>query len=147
MQTNFQSESKKVGMQFEKLVEEHLKDCKKVILHKNYKFNSIGIDVDFVATDGLITEYIEVKGGAPGHKKRPGAQRTDSVKKAIANGALLKSFHPDLRFVIYFSAKPTPGSSSDLMLQNALNAGYVDDVRYIAWHSEQHMLLYNCIIA
>ncbi len=132
MQNNFQSESKKTGMQFESLVEEHLKDSRKTVLHRNYKFDSIGIDVDFVASDGLITEYIEVKGGVAGHKKRPGAQRTDSVKKAIANGALLKSFNPDLKFVIYFSARPKPGSSSDLMLQNALNAGFVDDIRYIA---------------
>ena len=131
MQINFQSQSKKTGMQFENLVEEHLRDSRKAVLHKNFKFDSIGIDVDFVATDGLITEYIEVKGGLSGDKKRPGAQRTDSVKKAIANGALLKSINPDAYFVIYFSAKPKPGSSSDLMLQNAMNAGFVDDIRYL----------------
>ena len=131
MTKNFQSESKQVGTYFENLVEEHLKDSKKKILHKNFKFKSIGVDVDFVVSDGVVTEYIEVKGGIPGHKKRPGAQRTDSVKKAIANGALIKSFHPDLRFVIYFSAKPKPGSSSYLMLQNALDAGYVDDIQYL----------------
>ena len=131
MQINFQSESRKTGIQFENLVEEHLRDSRKSILHKNFKFDSIGIDVDFVATDGLITEYIEVKGGLSGDKKRPGAQRTDSVKKAIANGALLKSMNPDAYFVIYFSAQPKPGSSSDLMLQNALDAGFIDDIRYL----------------
>ena len=118
-------------MIFESLVEEHLKESRKQIVHKNFKFNSIGIDVDFVATDGVTIEYIEAKGGLSGDKKRPGAQRTDSVKKAIANGALLKSVNPDAYFVIYFSAEPTPGSSSDKMIQNAINAGYVDDVRYI----------------
>lgn len=132
IQSNFQSHSKKTGMEFENLVEEHLRDSRKSILHKNFKFDSIGIDVDFVATDGLITEYIEVKGGLSGEKKRPGAQRTDSVKKAIANGALLKTLNPDARFVIYFSARPKPGSASDLMLQTALNSGYVDDVRYLS---------------
>ena len=131
MPENFQSESRKTGIQFEDLVEEHLKDSRKKVLHKAFKFDSIGIDVDFVATDGLITEYIEAKGGLSGDKKRPGAQRTDSVKKAIANGALLKSVNPDAYFVIYFSARPKPGSSSDMMLQNALNAGYVDDIRYL----------------
>ena len=131
MSQNFQSTSKQTGMLFESLVEKHLKDSMKQIVHRNFKFSSIGIDVDFVATDGLVTEYIEAKGGLSGHKKRPGAQRTDSVKKAIANGALLKAVNPDAYFVVYFSAKPTPGSSSDMMIQNAINAGYVDDVRYI----------------
>ena len=78
-----------------------------------------------------MVEYGEAKGGRSGGKKRPGAERTDNVKKAICNGALLKFKNPECKYVIYFSAPPKPGSSSDEMIRTALAAGYVDEVRYL----------------
>lgn len=128
---NFQSESKKIGFKFEQLVENHLLESNKTVLYRGFKFKELGIDVDFVADDGEKLEYIEAKGGETGLKKRPGAQRTDSVKKAIANAALLKSVKPDAYFVIYFSAEPKKGNSADKMIETALRCGYVDEVRYI----------------
>ena len=84
-----------------------------------------------VGSEMCIRDSGEAKGGNPGGKKRPGAQRTDNVKKAICNGALLKAVNPNARYVIYFSARPKEGNSSDEMIKTALSAGYVDEVRYI----------------
>jgi len=128
---NFQSESKKSGDDFENLVESNLLQNGFNITHKGFKIDGIGVNVDFIAVNENRTEYIEAKGGNPGGKKRPGAQRTDNVKKAVANGALLKAINPDAYYVIYFSAKPKKGNSSDEMIQTALRAGYVNEVRYL----------------
>ena len=76
--------------------------------------------------------YVECKGGKPGKGKRPGAQRTDSVKKAIANGALIKAVQADAKYVVYFSARPRSGSASDIMLDNALKHGMIDEVHYLS---------------
>ncbi len=74
---------------------------------------------------------MEAKGGRSGGKKRPGAQRTDNVKKAVCNGALLKFYKPDAYYVIYFSAKPKENSYSHNMIHTAIQAGYVDEVRFL----------------
>ena len=126
---NFQSESKKSGDEFESIVYADLVSRGFVEIDKNYVFNSIGCVVDFRA-HGDIFEYVECKGGKDGENKRPGAKRTDNVKKAIANGALIKLSNT-LKYVVYFSAKPDPGSYSDKMINAALKNKIIDEVRYI----------------
>jgi len=128
---NFQAESSLVGRDFEKLVEEDLLDKDYNILSTNTKIDDIGINVDYIAESLGLKEYGEAKGGKSGGKKRPGAQRTDNVKKAICNGALLKFKYPHSKYVIYFSAPPKSGSSSEQMLNTAIDAGFVDEVRYL----------------
>jgi len=131
---NFQSESKKSGDEFELIVESDLHDRNYTIQSTNTKIKDIGVNVDYIAIDASgIVEYGEAKGGHPGPKKRPGAERTDNVKKAICNGALLKTYNPDCKYVIYFSAPPTKGSSSEEMINTALSAGFVDEVRYLSY--------------
>jgi hypothetical protein len=126
---NFQSESKKSGDEFESIVYADLVSRGFVEIDKNYVFNSIGCEVDFRA-HGDMFEYVECKGGKDGENKRPGAKRTDNVKKAIANGALIKLSNT-LKYVVYFSAKPDPGSYSDKMINAALKNKIIDEVRYI----------------
>ena len=130
---NFQSESTASGDEFERIVNEDLVSKGYNILETNVKIPGIGINVDYIAEKDGVMEYGEDKGGKSGGKKRPGAQRTDNVKKAIANGALLKSVYPDRKYVIYFSAKPKEGNSSDEMIKTAIQAGYVDEVRYLEY--------------
>lgn len=130
---NFQSESTASGDEFEKIVNEDLISKGYTILDTNVKIPGIGINVDYIAEKDGITEYGEDKGGKSGGKKRPGAQRTDNVKKAICNGALLKAENPDAKYVIYFSARPKEGNSSDEMIKVAIKAGYVDEVRYLSY--------------
>jgi hypothetical protein len=126
---NFQSESKKSGDEFESIVYADLVSRGFTKIDKNYVFENIGCEVDFRA-HGETFEYIECKGGKDGDNKRPGAKRTDNVKKAIANGALIKLSHT-LKYVVYFSAKPDPGSYSDKMIRTALKNKIIDEVRYI----------------
>ena len=128
---NFQSESSVVGKDFEKLVEGDLFNKNYKIISTNTKISDIGINVDYIAESSGIKEYGEAKGGKFGGKKRPGAQRTDNVKKAICNGALLKFKYPQSKYVIYFSAPPKFGSSSEEMINTAIKAGFVDEVRYL----------------
>lgn len=130
---NFQAESTKSGHEFECIVNEDLISRGYTILETNAKIPDIGINVDYIAEKNRVKEYGEDKGGKSGGKKRPGAQRTDNVKKAICNGALLKAKHPDVKYVIYFSAKPKEGSSSDKMIETAIKFGYVDEVRYLSY--------------
>lgn len=131
---NFQAESKKSGDEFEDLVQSDIESHGNV-MYKNYVVPNTGVEVDFVAhrinQNGIRVELIECKGGKAGDKKRPGAERTDNVKKAVANGAILKFMNPDLYYVVYFSAKPKAGSYADHMLEIALDANYIDEIRYL----------------
>ena len=126
------SQSKPSGDEFEGIVLEDLYTRGYAFHDTNFKLEKLGIEVDVVATLDDSVEFIEAKGGRPGKGKRPGAKRTDNVKKAICNGALLKSMY-DHRYIIYFSSKPKLGSSSDVMIQSALSAGFVDEVRYLEY--------------
>ena len=129
---NFQSESKRSGDEFEDLVLNDLKERGFRFIKKNVYIEQAGCEVDFVAYGPQWPlEYVEAKGGRVDDGKRPGAQRTDNVKKAVANGALIKAVLPETYFVVYFSAKPTTGSSSDKMLKTALCHNIIDEVRYI----------------
>lgn len=130
---NFQAESTASGDEFERIVNEDLISKGYTILETNVKIPDIGINVDYIAEKDGVKEYGEDKGGKSGGKKRPGAQRTDNVKKAICNGALLKTKYPDVKYVIYFSAKPKEGNSSDEMIKTAIESGYVDEVRYLSY--------------
>ena len=116
---NFQSDSKRSGDEYEAVVEADLVN------------RGFGCEVDFVVgRNGKIVEYVEAKGGQRGLKKRPGAKRTDNVKKAIANAALIKCEYPNVYYVIYFSSKPKHGSYSDEMINTALKHGIINEVRY-----------------
>lgn len=128
----FQAESKKSGDIFEDLVFEDLSRTGVKKISKHVVLQDVGVEADFAYKDIVGRQfYIEAKGGESKGNKRPGARRTDNVKKAIANGALIKAFYPDAQFVIYFSELPKHGSSSYKMIKNAIQAGYVDAVRYL----------------
>ena len=131
---NFQAESKLSGDEFESVVIDDLMsmydlDSSEIIT--SLTLNQIGIELDYVVLTDEGLECGEAKGGKPGTKKRPGAERTDNVKKAICNGALLQTILPGINYVIYFSAEPKPNSSSEAMINAALSSGYVSEVRYL----------------
>lgn len=127
---DFQAESKKSGDEFEERVHQDLLNRGFSTIDRNYVFDNVGCEVDFRAHSATRFEYVEAKGGKAGDGKRPGAQRTDNVKKAIANGSLIKTSNT-LYYVVYFSAEPEPGSYSDKMIKTALKHKIIDEVRYI----------------
>jgi hypothetical protein len=128
---NFQAESKKSGDHFEDIVLEDLQRSGHKDIQKHIVLKDLGIEVDFAYQTSYSKVYVEAKGGETGAKKRPGAKRTDNVKKAIANGALIKAVYPDIQYVVYFSDLPKFGSSSHKMIKSAVRAGYVDSFRYL----------------
>ena len=128
---NFQAESTKSGDEFEDLVLEDLKRSGYQDIKKHVVLKDLGIEVDFTYKTTCDTVYIEAKGGERGEKKRPGAKRTDNVKKAIANGALIKADDPKIKYIVYFSDLPKHGSSSHKMIKKAIAAGYVDAFKYL----------------
>jgi len=127
---NFQSESKKSGDTFEAIVLKDLYRRGFIDIDKNVYMPLTGCEVDFIAK-GDRFEYIECKGGLEGENKRPGAKRTDNVKKAIANGSLIKKIYETVYYVVYFSDTPEIGSYSDQMLKLALKHKIIDEVRYL----------------
>lgn len=128
----FQAESKLSGDRFESLVLQDLKRLGIKKINRHVILDEIGVEADFAFKDSVSRQfYVEAKGGEPGENKRPGAKRTDNVKKAIANGALIKAEYPDAQFVVYFSDLPKHGGSSHKMIKQAIRAGYIDSVRYL----------------
>jgi hypothetical protein len=84
----------------------------------------IEIDQEAVAPSGQ-TIWFEYKGSLQGH--RPGLLRTDTLKKAIANGALLGAVEGHPPFVVLTSHVPEAGSGL-AMLDAAKALGFVHDV-------------------
>jgi hypothetical protein len=86
----------------------------------------LGVEIDCVATSrsGRVV-WFEYKGSVQG--PRPGLIRTDTLKKAIANGALLRAIDDHPPFVVLTSHLPTSGAGL-AMLTSALRLGYFHDV-------------------
>jgi hypothetical protein len=94
-------------------------------LHGRELLRDVGVEIDRVARSprgNLI--WFEYKGSVQG--TRPGLLRTDTLKKAIANGALLAA-EPDRHpYVVLTSHLPDSGSGA-AMLRAALQLGYLTD--------------------
>lgn len=128
---NFQAESSTSGDEFESLVYNDLIVRGFTMIQQDVHMIGSGCEVDFIAD---ANEFVECKGGKKGFGKRPGAKRTDNVKKAIANAALIKVHYPAIYYVTYFSSRPKPGSYSEEMITTALDSGIIDEVRYIYYN-------------
>lgn len=86
----------------------------------------VGVEIDQEAVSPAgTTVWFEYKGSIQG--KRPGLIRTDTLKKAIANGALLRSLTDPAPYVVVTSHLPDAGSGA-AMLDAALRLRYFADV-------------------
>lgn len=106
--------------------------CDTLLVHLGYQLrgrrvlDDVGVEIDqeAVRPDGTRV-WFEYKGSVQGN--RPGLRRTDTLKKAIANGALLAA-HPDAApYIIVTSHLPEAGAGA-AMLRTALRLGYLTDV-------------------
>ncbi|MCB0970074.1 MAG: hypothetical protein KDA97_00955 [Acidimicrobiales bacterium] len=95
-------------------------------LHGRRVLSEVGVEIDQEARspDGALV-WFEYKGSVQGN--RPGLRRTDTLKKAIANGALLRSLDEPAPYVVLTSHLPEAGAGA-AMLAAALDLGYLADV-------------------
>jgi hypothetical protein len=123
--SEFQGAASRQGRQFAEQCDELL---------SNYGFRlaprlvlpEVGVEVDRVAASPSGQRvWFEYKGSIQG--SRPGLMRTDTLKKAIANGALLQAVDERSPYIVITSHLPEAGAGL-AMLQTALAAGYLDDV-------------------
>ena len=116
----FQSAASLQGRQF-------ADQCDLLLRNSGYEVGSrvlvtaIGIEIDreAVSPAGRII-WFEYKGSVQG--SRPGLLRTDTLKKAIANGALLKAREDRPPFVVLTSHLPEAGAGL-AMLETAVALG------------------------
>lgn len=131
-----------IGLEYENVaIAYEIANNGSTIVARDLPIGDCGIEMDFVADVPLISgngqyiktlrKYAQVKGGKPGKRKKPGAQRTDNVKKAIADGILLKINNPDNWYTVYFSERPKSKSASEKMIKSAMESGIIDEVVYV----------------
>jgi len=123
--TDFQSAAGWQGRQF-------AQQCDFLLSSARYELRGrsviaeIGVEIDQVAISPRGVEvWFEFKGSFQGD--RPGLVRTDTMKKAIANGALLQGIEGHPPYVVLTSHLPLSGAGA-AMLAAALRLGYFHDV-------------------
>ncbi len=122
----FQSSSSLQGRQFAEQCDLLLRNTGFVLGRCRVTVSDLGVEIDREATsrNGRVI-WFEYKGSLQG--QRPGLLRTDTLKKAIANGALLGALPDHPPFVVLASHVPRSGAGR-AMLQAAVKLGYIDDV-------------------
>jgi hypothetical protein len=123
--TDFQAAASEQGRQFSE-------QCDSLLTLSGYGLRGrvtvreVGVEIDREAlSPGGQIVWFEYKGSVQG--LRPGLMRTDTLKKAIANGALLRGLEDHPPYVILTSHLPASGSGL-AMLESAQRLGYFDDV-------------------
>lgn len=123
--TDFQASAGIQGRQFTDQADQLLKHYG-FELQGRHVFPELGVEVDQTALSPKGTlVWFEYKGSVQG--KRPGLLRTDTLKKAIANGALLVAHEDRQPYVVITSHLPEQGSAA-AMLRVGLELGYLSDV-------------------
>jgi len=125
MTAGFQSAAGEQGRQF-------TEQCNTLLaglgyeLHGPVRLHEVGVEIDQHATSpNGARVWFEYKGSIQG--SRPGLRRTDTLKKAIANGALLAGVDERVPYVVLTSHLPVDGSGL-AMMNTALRLGLVDDI-------------------
>lgn len=106
--------------------------CDTLLAHLGFELRGrrvlpeVGVEIDqeAVSPTGTVV-WFEYKGSIQGN--RPGLRRTDTMKKAIANGALLRGIADPAPYVVITSHLPEAGSGA-AMLSAASELGYLSDV-------------------
>lgn len=121
---SFQSVASEQGRQFasqcDVVLEEHGFELSSGIV-----LSDLGVEIDRVGARDGRTVWFEYKGSVRG--RRPGLRRTDTLKKAIANGALLMALEEHPPYVLLTSHMPERGSGL-AMLSAARQLGYFAEV-------------------
>jgi hypothetical protein len=118
--------------------------CDQLLRHYGYALEGratlreLGVEIDRVAHSPHGRKvWFEYKGSIQG--TRPGLLRTDTLKKAIANGALLCADPRRSPYVVLTSHVPAVGAGA-AMLHTALQLGFLTDVICIYTPADQQRL-------
>lgn len=122
--TDFQSLAGRQGRQFSEQCDLVL-ESEGFVLGGSLRRPDIGVEIDQVAERGGRTVWFEYKGSFRG--ETPGMRRTDTVKKAIANGALIGAIPDHPPYVVLTSHVPERGSAL-AMIEVAVRLGLLADV-------------------
>ena len=122
---SFQASASIQGRQF-------AEQCDTLLTHLGFTLKGrkvireVGVEIDqeAVSPKGQVV-WFEYKGSVQG--TRPGLRRTDTLKKAIANGALLRSLPTPAPYVVVTSHLPEAGSGA-AMLRAAMDIRCFADV-------------------
>lgn len=117
------------GAAFEQMVETLLRVKGWTILRTRWRHPDCDVEVDIVATEPTTGQewWIECKGSWEGD--RQGLRRTDTLKKALFNGAMLNLVDDRKPYMIVASHPPHDGSAGHRWLERAKGI-YVDVVWY-----------------
>ena len=124
---NFQTMSNTQGKQFDQMCRMLLDDAGWIVGDRPVVVREAGVEIDCEALHpdfGRV--WFEFKGSWRG--PRPGMMRTDTVKKAIVSGYLLRSALIDVPYVVMTSHLPPVGSQGEVMMGRALGDGVVAGV-------------------
>ena len=122
---SFQSAASAQGRQFAEQCDLLLRSSGFRLVDRNVSLD-VGVEIDRVASaPSGRTIWFEYKGSLQG--SRPGLMRTDTLKKAIANGALLNVLTDRPPYVVLTSHLPSAGAGLAMLLA-ARRLGYLDDV-------------------
>lgn len=138
--TDFQAAAGRQGRQFAEQCDDALRNLG-FELEGRMRMTEIGVEIDqaSVAPSGRVI-WFEYKGSIRG--AIPGLRRTDTAKKAIANGALIRALDDAPPFVVLTSHLPE-GGAAEAMLRSALVSGYISAAICIynpGWEDELRQL-------
>ena len=123
---NFQGRAAHIGRTFQEMCQWSL-DGLGFDLRTSVDLRDIGIEVDMLADNAQgISFFVECKGSM--HGERPGLIRTDTMKKALCNGFLLRELGVG-PYVIMTSHLPTMHSAAGKMLMAAGRVVVFDVIR------------------
>lgn len=126
-----QSASSRQGSAFEETVCNLLQIEGWTIVERNWREPTVDVEIDIVATDpDGIRWWVECKGSWES-PSRNGLQRTDTLKKAIANGALLRVLDDACPYMVITSHLPISGAG--LVWLEAATKAYVDEFRLVGF--------------
>ena len=117
---NFQRQSTKIGIEYETLVQTHNPHFK-----GKKKFTEVGVDADFHYMEDDTLFVVECK--------TYNQQRTDCIKKAIANAFCIKQQDSECKFILYLGVEPKPNLSGAKMLEAAIRGGIIDRVKVLPY--------------
>lgn len=126
-----QAAASRQGSAFEETVHNLLQIEGWTIHDRNWREPTIDIEIDIVATDPHGERWwIECKGSWES-PTRNGLARTDTLKKAIGNGALLRVLPDACHYMVVTSHMPLSGAGMTWV--EAATSAYVDEFRTVGF--------------